>query len=344
MERATDEIFPPQELPQTGGLQGESERTGPSSENSAFDNYGIGDQFNTPHDNQNISKGSGIHLPGCKAPGNVYFGKNRFLFDSIEILNSPYRPGTDEQFDPLRDCLRSLSFPQIDSRSDEIRTAAQGTCDWLLRHETYMSWAACDRGLLWIKGKPGSGKSTLLQYALDNVEKVPGFGDRDLVLKFFFQDHGTELQRTPLGLFQSLLRQFRQVSDALSELIATFQQRCETVGKPGEKWQWHPRELQRFFESSLLKVLKTRPVWLFVDALDECSQKNAVELVQQFKSLLQGLPFTGSQFRICFTCRHYPILDQACQFEICLEDKNGEDIATYSQNALRALSYGHNLW
>ncbi|KAM5342893.1 hypothetical protein ACJ41O_013859 [Fusarium nematophilum] len=218
----------------------------------------------------------------------------------------------------------------MDSRFHDIDAAAKGTCKWLLRHETCTSWASCDRGLLWIKGKPGSGKSTLLRHVLNDVMEIPNTGEGTLILSFFFHGRGTELHKTPLGLFRSLLHQLlRQVPEALTDLVATFQQRCESIGKPGEKWQWHPGELPRLFESSLLKVLRTRPVWLFVDALDECGQKNAVKLVREFKSLLQALLSTGSQFRICFTCRHYPILDQACQFEICLEDENRQDVSTY---------------
>ncbi|RYC80572.1 hypothetical protein BFJ63_vAg16546 [Fusarium oxysporum f. sp. narcissi] len=218
----------------------------------------------------------------------------------------------------------------MNSRSLDIDAAAEGTCDWLLRHQTFTSWASCGRGLLWIKGKPGSGKSTLLRYVLDHIITIPNTGKGALILSFFFHGRGTELQKTPLGLFRSLLHQLLcQVPEALTDLVTTFQQRCETVGKPGEKWQWHPCELPRFFELSLPKVLEARPVWLFVDALDECGQKNAVQLVREFKSLLQGLPSTGSQFHICFTCRHYPILDQTCQSEICLEEENEQDISTY---------------
>ncbi|KAG7402819.1 Ankyrin repeat domain-containing protein 50 [Fusarium oxysporum f. sp. rapae] len=223
----------------------------------------------------------------------------------------------------------------MNSRSLDIDAAAEGTCDWLLRHQTFTSWASCDRGLLWIKGKPGSGKSTLLRYVLDHIVTIPNTGEGALILSFFFHGRGTELQRTPLGLFRSLLHQLLcQVPEALTDLVTTFQERCETVGKPGEKWQWHPRELPRLFELLLPKALRTRPVWLFVDALDECGQKNAVKLVREFKSLLQGLPSTGSQFHICFTCRHYPILDQTCQSEICLEEENEQDISTYVQAQL----------
>ncbi|KAI7759139.1 hypothetical protein LZL87_014346, partial [Fusarium oxysporum] len=302
--------------PRVDGSQEETETHGPSSQGSSFNNHGFANQFNAPDGTINNSTGPGNHFTGSTFHGPTYFG-------------------TQEHFDPLRECLRSLAFPEMNSRSLDIDAAAEGTCDWLLRHQTFTSWASSDRGLLWIKGKPGSGKSTLLRYVLDHIINIPNTGKGALILSFFFHGRGTELQKTPLGLFRSLLHQLlRQVPKALTDLIDIFQQRCEIIGKLGEKWQWHPRELPQLFKSSLPKVLRTRPVWLFVDALDECGQRNAVKLVQEFKSLLQGLPSTSSQFHICFTCRHYPILDQTCQFEICLEEENRQDISTYVQAQL----------
>ncbi|KAI8630554.1 ankyrin repeat-containing domain protein [Xylariaceae sp. FL1651] len=188
-----------------------------------------------------------------------------------------------------QDCLKSLAFFGMDSRSKNIDSAAQGTCEWLLRHEIYRSWVAGDRGLLWIKGKPGSGKSTLLRYILDNVAVASNMGDNALVLPFFFHGRGAELQKTPLGLFRSLLHQLLSwAPDALQDLVTTFQQRRNTSGK-----------------------------------------ENAVWLVKELKSLLMQPLFSGLRFRICFSCRHYPFLDQDCNFEVCVERENGLDISTY---------------
>ena len=223
----------------------------------------------------------------------------------------------------------------MQNRSHDISNAIEGTCKWLLQHKTYSSWAICDRGLLWIKGKPGSGKSTLLKYALDKHKTR----DSALVLSFFFHGRGDELQRTPLGLWRSLLHQLlRQDPGALENLVNEFKTRQNQNGKPGEDWHWHEKELCSFFMSSLPNVLKTRPIWLFVDALDECGEDNAVNLVETFKSLLESLPSQSiglRQFRICFSCRHYPILavDES-MLEICAENENQRDISTFVDSQL----------
>ncbi|KAI0478139.1 hypothetical protein F4859DRAFT_478707 [Xylaria cf. heliscus] len=234
------------------------------------------------------------------------------------------------------ECLRSLSFPEIDDRFKDIDHATKGTCEWLLRHRTYQEWVTDNQGLLWIKGKPGSGKSTLLQYALSNAIKM--FGDGPLILSFFFHGRGVELQKTPIGFFRSLLHQLLyHVPNSLSELVTMFEKRCKDMGEPNEDWKWHSRELLEFIKSSLSTILRDRSVWLFVDALDECGKENAVGLAENFKALLRESPAVNSQFHICFTCRHYPILDIDHGLEICLEDENREDISIYIQNELASL-------
>ncbi len=251
-----------------------------------------------------------------------------------------------EQPDPIlakaaRECLKSLAFPEMQTRSLEISTAVEGTCRWLLEHSTYKRWAACDHGLLWIKGKPGSGKSTLMKYALGR--QLEGRDGNTLVLSFFFHDRGNTLQKSALGFVRSLVHQLLdQAPDALSDLVHTFDKRRENHGEPGSAWHWHEEELWLALVSSLPKVLKTRSVCCFVDALDEGGKDTAVELVEKFKSAVEGLrrhPTGLSPFRICFSCRHYPIvdLDQAA-FEICAEEENPRDISAFVDDRLAAFS------
>ncbi|RCI15173.1 hypothetical protein L249_6880 [Ophiocordyceps polyrhachis-furcata BCC 54312] len=230
---------------------------------------------------------------------------------------------------------KSLAFPQMIERYNDIDDASSGTCKWLLEHDHYRNWKHTDRQLLWIKGKPGSGKSTLVRYVLDHIQSDPIARNRSLFISFFFHGRGTALQKTPLGFYRSIVHQLLcQMPTALPDLIASFQQRQKTVGEPGSEWEWPAKELQEFFRKNLSAVLKHRAIWLFVDALDESGKENAVNLFQFFKSLLQGISSTGGLFHICFSCRHYPILPGDHGVEVCLEDQNADDISTYVQAQL----------
>lgn len=230
----------------------------------------------------------------------------------------------------------------MQDRGNDIEHATQGTCKWLLKHHIFMSWAASRGGLLWIKGKPGAGKSTLLKYALRKYRHISRAGRNDLVLSFFFHGRGDALQKTPLGFLRSILHQIlKQAPDALSDLVSAYQQKCIDMGDPPGKWHWHATELWGFFESSLPKIFKDRSIWLFVDALDECGEADAKQLVKKFKRLLEtsaSLP-ARIHFHICFSCRHYPILNSPDMFEIWLEMENKSDISIYVKSELKLSSF-----
>src|SRR2546423_1442599 len=111
-------------------------------------------------------------------------------------------------------------------REYDIRSQADKTCAWLLEHRTFLEWLAQRCGLLWIKGKPGAGKSTLLKYALRDTGKLGLPQNRLVVASCFFHGRGAEIQKSPLGLFRSLLHQLlEQVPDWLYELTQSFEKK-----------------------------------------------------------------------------------------------------------------------
>lgn len=165
-------------------------------------------------------------------------------------------------------------------RENEIKDEASATCAWLLRHSSYSTWLSQRQGLLWVKGNPGVGKSTLLKYALRELKQHPS-PEKLVVASFFFHGRGVDIQKTPLGLFRSLLHQILdQIPDWLSEFSSIYKKRCETEGKPGEKWKWHETELQNFLKDSVPRTSKEYSIRIYVDALDECGEKVAGELVE----------------------------------------------------------------
>jgi ABC-type molybdenum transport system ATPase subunit/photorepair protein PhrA len=105
--------------------------------------------------------------------------------------------------------LDYLTFGQIDARQMTIKTAHAKTCRWLLRSEQYLNWLDTIKigehhGFLWIKGKAGTGKSTLMKFALVNARKTM----KDyIVLSFFFNARGEDIEKSTIGTCRSLLLQ-----------------------------------------------------------------------------------------------------------------------------------------
>src|SRR5215469_4553470 len=220
----------------------------------------------------------------------------------------------------------------MDLRVNKIASAADNTCQWLLTHSSYLEWLQTQSSLLWIKGKPGAGKSTLMKYALRQEGR-----DQTIVASFFFNARGSPLQRTPIGLYRSILHQLLYFApDQLSKLATTYKERCQTRGEVEKKWNWYEGELKDWL-SDLLLTLAVRPVRLYIDALDESGEVVATQLVEHCESLVKKAFYAGNSLAICFSCRHYPII-ALDGFTICVENENSTDIKTYVQQRLEANS------
>ena len=206
-------------------------------------------------------------------------------------------------------------------RRDDVADPAHTTCQWILEHGSYKKWYKNQRGLLWIKGNPGAGKSTVLKYAFKAAKQ----NNEGLILaSFFFHGRGSLIQKSPLGLFRSLLHQIlQQVPDLLTEFASLYRQRCNTEGEQGQKWDWRERDLQDFFTSHVTEKAEKYTMRLYIDALDECGQDPAISLVEYFCRFADPIA-------ICFACRHYPIISlEEAGFELSVEHENAPDIDAY---------------
>ena len=124
------------------------------------------------------------------------------------------------------------------------------------------------RQLLSIKGKPGSGKSTLMGFIHQALPKIPT-NEQDLRLEFFFHGRGTELQKTPVGMFRSLLHQLLKcVPSVRTSTHKAFEEK-QLFGETGNSWEWQFEELQNLFLNAAVSAARSRKVTIFVDALDE---------------------------------------------------------------------------
>ena len=220
----------------------------------------------------------------------------------------------------------------MNDRGYEIHKAAPKTCTWLLQHQHYMSWLRQDKGLLWIKGHPGAGKSTLMKYALQHLDYE--IQPKPLVASFFFHGRGVSLQKNPLGLFRSLLHQMLDQSpELLISFTLLYKRKCENQGKGRQDWDWRVAELQEHLGTVLPKVSKERSVRIFVDALDECGEKSAKDLVRYFHRCIYSSP-GKTALSIIFSCRHYPLIASRHGLAICVEHENHEDVEMFVRGEL----------
>lgn len=286
---------------------------------------------------------------------------------------------TSLTFDHIKSITKDLRFDQMDDRHTTIVTALSDTCQWLSQSEEYRAWRHPDAvktncGFLWLKGKPGAGKSTLMKSARHYGEREHG----DIIISFFFNARGVELQRSKQGMYRSLLYQLletrieqlaalskregchhhinllepllekvpqrgirssaaqdwpiEQVKDMLVELVLAFSPArvalyANTLGVSADM------EAHR---DSVLALAQTH-VTCYVDALDECNNDDARDIIDFLGTLRTVAVQADVGFRVLLTSRHYPhITFNACQ-EIILDNQLGheDDIAEYISSKLQ---------
>jgi hypothetical protein len=230
---------------------------------------------------------------------------------------------SDEQY---KDLLCLLSFDQIDARLMSLRTAQANTCTWLLITPQYQEWLDSDkfqdhRGLFWVKGNPGTGKSVAMKFLLEERRKVGGA----MVISFFFNARGESLERSTVGLYRSLLLQLLEGASELRPALDSYGTlRLETIKRSG----W-PLEMLKAIFAHVVARLQSRPLYCYVDALDECPEEDIREMVSFFDEL--GQQNSTSELRVCFSSRHYPEISTKAGLQLILEKEEDHraDIGLY---------------
>ena len=280
------------------------------------------------------------HMDMCRfrGPEDVEYGKvaaalQRMIASLTEtrILNAS-RSLTTEHKQQLRD---SLGFDQIDARHTTIKKAHIRTCKWLKTKDKYLDWLNPSKirehhGFLWVKGKPGTGKSTLMKFALDQARKTM---KDQVILSFFFNARGEELEQSTTGMYRSLLLQLLQ---RIPRLDAIFDSLRLTAWPQGGQMQWSVELLKDLFEEAV-QNLGHLSVVFFIDALDECDEDQIRDMVSFFEHIGELTTPSNIRFRVCFSSRHYPYITIARGLELVLEGQEGhfQDIANYVDSELK---------
>ncbi|KAH7074696.1 hypothetical protein BKA63DRAFT_319585 [Paraphoma chrysanthemicola] len=273
-----------------------------------------------------------------------------------------------------RKLLDSLSFQQIDARQTSIRAAHNDTCKWLLSTLAFSNWASQIRtgttpSILWIKGKPGTGKSTIMKYVhryiVDETERArgnyplesvsderaihsvgsktrllrgfsrEGFG-RTIVVAFFFNARGAELERSTQGMYRALLVQLMGVQSYMDEIRKLL---ALSNSKILDDYNWSIETLQHLLREAIVRV--RGPIICFIDALDECEEQQVRDMIYFLAQVGELAMSATFSFKVCFASRHYPHISIEKATELILEGQKGHtaDITKYLNTELQI---GHN--
>ncbi|KAJ1333103.1 ankyrin repeat domain-containing protein 50 [Microdochium nivale] len=265
-----------------------------------------------------------IPLVAASAPSRSHTGNNTSA--SLEV--SP------EGGDSRRALLDTLEFPRINARKENIRPEQSKTCRWFLAHPKYLSWIDLTphtgtSSLLWLRGKAGAGKSTLIKFLYLEAKRKQRHAT---VVSFFFNARGDTLEKSIAGMYRSILWQVLALLPDLQSVLDGSQ----SIGAGSELACPDLDSLKTLFTSAVSKI-GSRPLFCFIDALDECNEDDARDMVEYLENLIDEAQEGGSNIRIMFSSRPYPYIhmEETCLVTLEKEAGHSQDLALYVKKCLK---------
>ncbi|KAF1968090.1 hypothetical protein BU23DRAFT_572613 [Bimuria novae-zelandiae CBS 107.79] len=231
--------------------------------------------------------------------------------------------------------MEYLNFDQLDARQMSIKVAHAKTCRWFLNTSGYKNWLdageiADHNGLLWIKGKPGAGKSTLMKFLTAHSRKTMR---NAVVVSFFFNARGEELEKSTTVTYRSLLV---QLFEQLPKLKCVLGHLKVPEGTITSTFHWSVALLEVLLKHAIQNLGDTSIV-CFIDALEECEEDQIRAMISFFERVGSHCTMVGRDFSSCFASRHYPPIYAEKAIELVLEGHEGheQDIASYLNTQLK---------
>ena len=249
----------------------------------------------------------------------------------------------------------------------------EGTAAWFLEGETFSEWKASGpSSLLWMHGKrelpfgayfftvidafpPHSGrrkKCSLVRETSDIlsrefmvsasstiIQEIEAMRKCGLAsLAFYYCDFREDKKKDLRGLLVSVLFQLCDQSDSYHDILSTFySMHCHHAQKPSDD------ELAGCFRD-LLELSGQAPVYLVIDALDECPiTLDVLSPRDKVLILLEDLIHSKiSNLRICVTSRPgadiKKVLEPLAFRSVSIQDENGQrrDIESYIKSTVHS--------
>ncbi|KAF8257304.1 hypothetical protein EI94DRAFT_1818349 [Lactarius quietus] len=232
------------------------------------------------------------------------------------------------KWNQLKQLLRTWLSPADPSTNHNIARTAQheGTEVWFFQGSIFTQWKS-NGSLLWIHGKPGSGKSVICSSVIQDIMAV--FEGVSAILAYFYFDFRDLNKQSCHDLLLSLVTQLSARSSPYCDIL---HRAYETHGKGTQQ----PND----------KTLKERPVFIVLDAIDECPDSSEIPSPrdQVLQLVKEPVELRLKDLHICATSRPEVdirvVLEPLAFDSVSLHDERGQesDIAEYVQNVVNSPS------
>ena len=149
-----------------------------------------------------------------------------------------------------------------------------------------------------------------------------------ILLRFFFNARGSSMERSREALYRTMLHSFISMAPSiLCEFLVLY---LEKEAR-GDSVRWQTTELAEIFHEKL-QYLQFDDIEILIDALDECSDAEVLDVVRRFENSILAHN-THAALRVCWSSRFYPNINlRVVQgTELIVNEKNNGDIREYIQ-------------
>lgn len=237
--------------------------------------------------------------------------------------------------------LDTLYFPELPARQQAIPASYRDTYGWIYDNtlSPFAEWLAYGTHFFWVNGKAGSGKSTLMKFLATDRRTRHALrswakGERLCVMHFYFWNAGHPMQKTQLGLLQSLLF---QVFSKCPEVIRTACPARWYASRNTRPKPWSRRELETALNAALSHQNPPTRFCLFVDGLDEFEGDGEMLDHHELNSYLVRLT-QSANVKLCISSRPWHVFEDQFGLErsrtLRVQDLNKGDIETYVRGKL----------